>query len=147
MKTNQDEKRIRELKWMEVATTVAVIALCATLMLRLADGDWLGALTNALYFVVVYVLFKQVRTTRLLMHYVNILETERDYYEKRIEAYEKTCQAQEEAIANLKQMVANKDKIVSNQESIIANTERMSKNLERELLSREGFIPSEGGGE
>ena len=152
MKADQDEKRIRKMKWMEVAMVVAVIVLCATLILRLANGDWLGALANALYLVVVYVLFKQMHTTRLLMHYVNILETERDYYEKRIEAYEKTRQAQEEAIANLKQMVANKDKIVSNQESIIANTERMSKNWEKavnrlvcEKVEDERFIPSEGG--
>lgn len=147
MKTIKDEKRIREMKWMEIGVTVAVIVLCATLILRLADGDWLGSIANIAFLAVVYNYFRRARTTRLLMHYIDILEAERDYNEKRIETYEKMCQAQKEAIDNLKQMVANKDKIVSNQESIIANTERMSKNLERELLSREGFIPSEGGGE
>lgn len=140
MKTIKDEKLIREMKRMEIGVTVAVIVLCATLILRLADGDWLGSIANIAFLAVVYNYFRRARTTRLLMHYIDILETERDYNEKRIETFQKKCDLSE-------QMIANKDKIISNQEKIIANKEEIIKSYEREKAEGAGFMPSEGGGE
>lgn len=145
MEVNQDEKRIREMKRMEIGVTVAVIVLCATLILRLADGDWLGSIANIAFLVVVYNYFRRARTTRLLMHYINILETERDYNEKRIAAYEKVCQTSEEMISSLRQIDTNNVKIIENQQKIIADKDKIIKSYEREKAEGAGFMPSEGG--
>lgn len=95
-----DEKFIYKLKRAEGVMTVTVVVLCASLILRLADGDWLGSIACVVFLVVVYQYFKQTRVLSLLMHYINILETERTYNEKRIEALEKLCKEQEEKLNN-----------------------------------------------
>ena len=133
----QDENFIRKMKMFEIAMVVAVIILSATLILSLADGDWLDSIANVAYLVVVYEFFKQMRNTRMLMRYINILEGERDYNEKRIETFQKMCDLSE-------QIMDNKDKIISNQEQIIANKEKIIKRYERQHAEGVRFIPSEG---
>ena len=95
-----DEKFIRMTKRAEIVMAVTVVVLCASLILRLADGDWLGSIVCVVFLVVVYQYFKQARFLSLLMHYINILETERTYNEKRIEALETLCKEQEEKLNN-----------------------------------------------
>lgn len=95
-----DEKFIRMTKRVEIVMAVTVVVLCASLILRLADGDWLGSIACVAFLVVVYQYFKLTRVLSLLMHYINILETERTYNEKRIEALETLCKEQEEKLNN-----------------------------------------------
>lgn len=137
MKADQDEKFIRKMKMFEIAMVVAVIVLCATLILSLADGDWLDSIANVAYLMVVYEFFKQMRTTRMLMHYINILETERDYNEKRIAGLENVCRDSEELITDLKKIGSNNCEIIESQERII-------KLYEHAAAENAQFIPSEG---
>lgn len=142
-----DEKFICKLKRAEGVMTVTVVVLCASLILRLADGDWLGSIACVVFLVVVYHYFKQTRVLSLLMHYINILETERTYNEKRIKHLDEECHTSEEIISNLRHIDANNCEIIEKQEEIIAYKNQIIKNYESATSEVACFIPSEGGGE
>ncbi len=138
---------IRKMTWMEATIIVVGTMLFAIAIIRFVSGEWLNGAACLLYIWVIFRFWFLIRKNRILQCYIEILEGERARNEEIISTYKKMAAAYDKAIAARDDMLENHRKIDLNNQVIISNLEKMNKNLERELLSREGFIPSEGGGE
>lgn len=143
----KEKQLIREMTWMEATMIVAGVMLCAIAVIRFVSGEWLNGAVGLLYVWVICQAWFLIRKNRILQCYIEILEGERARNEEIISTYKKEEAAYDKVIANSDRILENYRKIDLNNQVIISNLEKMNKNLERELLSREGFIPSEGGGE
>lgn len=143
----KDKQLIRKMTWMEATIIVVGAIICAIAIIKFVSGEWLNGVACLLCIWVICGAWFLIRKNRTTQCYIEILEGERARNEKIISTYKRMEAAYDKAIAARDRMLENHRKIDLNNQVIISNLEKTNKNLERRLLSREGFIPSEGGGE
>ncbi len=145
---NMEKKQlIRKMTWTEATMIVIGMMLCAIAIIKFVSGEWLNGAVSLLYIWVLCLAWFLKRKNRIRQCYIEISEGERARNEEIISTYKKMEAFYEKSLSCSMRMIENLREINKINQNIISNLEKTNKNLERELLNREGFIPSEGGGE